>query len=72
MPEIGIHTGTIDLDQFLKWAGIVKSGGEAKHLIQEGWVKVNGRIETRRSRTLKPGDVIDVYERGSWQITKDD
>jgi ribosome-associated protein len=48
----------IKLDQFLKLAGVVRSGGEAKHLIQGGSVKVNGEVETRRGRKLRNGDVV--------------
>lgn len=53
----------IRLDQFLKFHGITQSGGEAKHLIQGGDVKVNGEVETRRGRKLKTGDVIDARGR---------
>lgn len=51
---------TIKLDQFLKLAQVVQSGGEAKHLIQSGAVQVNGQIETRRGRKLRHGDVVVV------------
>jgi len=51
---------TIKLDQFLKLAQIVQSGGQAKHLIRSGIVRVNGEVETRRGRKLYPGDVITV------------
>ena len=48
------------LDQFLKLKGLTQSGGEAKHRIQGGEVKVNGELETRRGRKLKTGDVIEA------------
>ncbi|MBA3859911.1 MAG: RNA-binding protein [Cyanobacteria bacterium PR.3.49] len=51
----------IQLDQFLKLEGITQSGGEAKHLIQSGEVKVNGEPDTRRKRKLRAGDVVEVY-----------
>ncbi|NJR66304.1 MAG: RNA-binding S4 domain-containing protein [Leptolyngbyaceae cyanobacterium CRU_2_3] len=51
---------SIKLDQFLKWAGAVQTGGEAKLLIQSGEVKVNGKMETRRGRKLLEGDRISV------------
>lgn len=51
---------TIKLDQFLKLAQIVDSGGQAKHLIQAGFVRVNGEVETRRGRKLRHGDVVLV------------
>ena len=56
----------IKLDQFLKLAQLVQSGGEAKLLIQDGQVRVNGKVETRRGRKLRAGDVVqfgdDVLE----------
>jgi ribosome-associated protein len=50
----------IRLDQFLKSQAIVGTGGQAKLLIQEGQVQVNGEIETRRRRQLRVGDVVRV------------
>jgi ribosome-associated protein len=51
---------TIKLDQFLKWAGAAQTGGEAKLMIQDGEVEVNGTIETRRARKLVEGDCVMV------------
>ncbi len=48
------------LDHALKLAGLAPTGGMAKRLIQAGEVLVNGQVETRRKRTLRPGDVIEV------------
>ncbi len=48
------------LDQFLKFEGIVGTGGEAKLRIQRGDVQVNGAIELRRGRQLIPGDQVEV------------
>ena len=48
----------IRLGQLLKLAGIVDSGGEAKTLIAEGAVTVNGETETRRGRQMHAGDVL--------------
>jgi ribosome-associated protein len=53
-------TETIKLDQFLKLAQLVETGGQAKHVIQSGLVMVNGTIEVRRGRKLVPGDVVNV------------
>lgn len=50
----------IKLDQFLKLAMVVQSGGEAKHLIKAGFVLVNGEEEFRRGRKLYDGDEVDV------------
>ncbi len=51
---------TIKLEQFLKLAQIVATGGQAKMLIQSGAVRVNGVVETRRGRKLRPGDSVVV------------
>lgn len=51
---------TIRLDQFLKWAGAVQTGGEAKVLVQAGEVEVNGETETRRGRKLVEGDRVSL------------
>ena len=51
---------TIELDQFLKLAEVAQSGGEAKHLIQSGVVMLNGVVETRRGKKLRPGDRVSV------------
>ena len=57
---------TIRLDQFMKLVGLAGSGGEAKHLIQEGQVRVNGQVETHRSRQLHVGDQVTY---GSYSAT---
>ncbi len=51
---------TIRFDQFLKWMGLVESGGEAKIRIQGGEVTLNGVVETRRSKKLHPGDRVGL------------
>ena len=50
----------IKLDQFLKLAQIVATGGQAKLVILEGHVKVNGEVELRRGRKLRDGDRVEV------------
>ena len=52
----------IKLDQFLKWQGIAQTGGEAKIIIQQGMVQVNGTEEIRRGRKLVTGDQVTVAE----------
>jgi ribosome-associated protein len=51
------------LDHFLKLRNLTETGGQAKLLIQEGKVKVNGVVDTRRRRKLVPGDVVEVNGR---------
>ncbi|MEJ2031935.1 MAG: RNA-binding S4 domain-containing protein [Deltaproteobacteria bacterium] len=59
MQEITIKTKNIRLGQFLKTAGLVSTGGEAKLRIQRGEARVNGEVEVRRGRQLRFGDVIE-------------
>jgi ribosome-associated protein len=56
--EVQIKGDTIRLGQLLKVAGIADSGGEAKELIADGRVSVNGQVETRRGRQLHAGDQL--------------
>ena len=54
--EIKIHTEFIKLQDLLKFAGAVETGGDAKLIIQEGRVTVNGEICAMRGKKLRPGD----------------
>lgn len=56
--EFQLHTEYIDLLQLMKATSIVMSGGEAKMLVDDGYVTVNGEIEHRRRRKLRVGDVV--------------
>lgn len=58
MDSILIHTDFIKLDAMLKFAGLVETGGEAKLLIQQGQVQVNGEVCTMRGKKLYPGDTV--------------
>ena len=55
-----IHTEHIDLLQFLKATGMAVTGGEAKMLVDDGLIQVNGEDESRRRRKLRPGDRVDI------------
>ena len=60
MIDVAIRTADIQLDQFLKLAGVVATGGEVKHLVEAGRLKVNDRRETARRRKLHVGDRVTV------------
>lgn len=55
--EVG---GMIRLGQFLKFANLAESGADARELVTEGLVRVDGEIETRRGRQLHGGEVVEV------------
>jgi ribosome-associated protein len=56
--DVTIRDDSIRLGQFLKLANLIDSGSDAKHLLLEGLVTVNGELETRRGRQLRPGDIV--------------
>lgn len=58
--EIPIHTEFIKLQDFLKFANAIESGGMAKTFIQEGDVLVNGEVCTMRGKKCRAGDVIEL------------
>ncbi len=60
MNEIKISTPFIKLDQFLKYSGIALSGGEAKEMIADGIIMVNGEICQMRGKKLYPEDVVKI------------
>ncbi len=57
--EVVINTEFIKLDQLLKWANFTGSGVEAKIFIQNGEVKVNDTVETRRGKKIYDGDIVE-------------
>lgn len=58
--DVPIRDESIRLGQFLKLANLVESGAEAKPVIADGAVRVNGEVETRRGRQLVPGDEVSL------------
>ena len=60
--DIQITTEYIKLDQLLKFAGIVGNGSDAKILIYEEEVMVNGEVATQRGKKIRPGDIVQVGE----------
>lgn len=59
MITINIDCEYIELDSLLKFAKLVNSGGEAKHFIKDGFVKLNGEVETRRKKKIYKGDTVE-------------
>lgn len=67
--DVCVRTGTIKLDSFLKLAGVVQTGGQAKAYLTTGKVLVNGQPETRRGRKLIVADVVLVDGIGAFRVT---
>lgn len=67
--NIKISTEFIKLDQLLKFSGIAESGADAKDMILDEIVSVNGEICTMRGKKIRPGDeVLLVFEDGKYKI----
>lgn len=69
MKEIKLRGDFIKLGQALKFAGLVESGADAKMVIQDGLVKVNGRVETQRGKKLVAGDEVN-FDGNTFVVTK--
>jgi len=65
--DIKIDTEFIKLDSFLKFANVASTGGEAKFLISEGLVLVNGEVAHERGKKLRPGDRVE-FDGDLWRI----
>ena len=61
--SVRIRDDSIKLGQFLKLADLVDTGADAKGLLAQGLVRVNGDVETRRGRQLVDGDVVELAGR---------
>ncbi|MDR1464056.1 MAG: RNA-binding S4 domain-containing protein [Oscillospiraceae bacterium] len=68
---IGIRTAEIRLDALLKLANAAESGGQAKQVIQDGEVRVNGEICAQRGKKLRAGDVVG-FRGERYQIETED
>ena len=60
MEDVEVTGEVIALGQLLKFAGVASTGGEARLLLEDGLVRVNGEPEARRGRKLRDGDVVAV------------
>ena len=58
--EVPIRDESIRLGQLLKLAGVVDDGASAREAIERGLVAVNGAVETRRGRQVRPGDTVTL------------
>lgn len=58
--QIKIETEFIKLDSLLKFAGVAETGGQAKELVAEGLVAVNGEVCTMRGKKIRSGDKVAV------------
>ena len=62
MNEINITTEYIKLDQFLKLCGAAQTGGQAKIMIAEGMITVNGEITIQRGKKIRKNDIVEIKD----------
>ena len=67
--QIQIDTEFIRLDALLKLGGALDTGGQAKLVIQDGLVKVNGAVCTQRGKKLRPGDCV-TFLQNTWRVAE--
>jgi len=60
LKDIEIYREPVELYKLMKFEGLASSGGEAKVIISEGLVRVNGEVETRKRRKMLAGDVLEL------------
>ena len=68
MKNITITTEFIKLQDLLKLAGAASTGGEAKNIIQDGLVSVNGEVCTQRGKKIRPVDTV-LYRNQEYRVT---
>lgn len=68
MEKVKIETEYIKLDQFLKLAGLVQTGGQGKILVQEGNILVNNKTCTKRGKKLRRDDIVEIKGKKSYIV----
>ena len=69
MKTITIHTEKIQLDQLLKWADIIQSGGQVKEFIEDKLVYINGELCQAKRKQIKLGDIVEIKGIGTFKVT---
>ena len=68
MEKVKIETEMIQLDQFLKWASILQSGGEIRFLLDEQRIFVHGELCSAKRKKLHVGDIVEIKGIGTYEI----
>ena len=68
MEKVKIETEMIQLDQFLKWASILQSGGGIRFLLDEQRIFVNGELCSAKRKKLHAGDIVEIKGIGTYEI----
>lgn len=69
METIKIHTEKIQLDQLLKWANIIESGGQVKSFIEDRLIYINGELCQAKRKQIQRGDIVEIKGIGTFKVT---
>jgi len=69
MRKVALNHQPVELFKLIKFEGLANSGGEAKKIIEEGLVSVNGEIETRKRKKIVAGDIISIGDENFTVLT---
>ena len=68
---VAIITEFITMDKLLKFSGVADTGGQAFLLVEDGIVKLNGKLVTEKRKKVFPGDVVNIDDQIELTITKE-
>jgi ribosome-associated protein len=70
--DVHLTSEMITLGQFLKFAGLIDTGGQTKWFLETHEIKVNGDPENRRGKKLYPGDVVEIKGFGTYNVKREE
>jgi ribosome-associated protein len=70
MISLAVHGDYLTLAQAVKMAGLAESGGQAKHLVRSGAIRVNGEVATQPGKKLRRGDRFGTGNGQEWLLTE--
>ena len=68
---VAIITEFINMDKLLKFSGVADTGGQAFLMVEDGIVKLNGKLVTEKRKKVFPGDVVNIDDQIELTITKE-
>ena len=70
--NIAITTDLITMDKLLKFSGVADSGGKAFLMVEDGIIKLNGKLVTEKRKKVFPGDVVNIDEQIELTVSKEE
>ena len=69
--QIAIITESITMDKLLKFSGVADTGGQAFLMVEDGIIKLNGKLVTEKRKKVFPGDIVNIDNQIELTITKE-